>query len=45
MPVACIKEYIIVGPTKVKPRFFMSELIFRERSVEDGTWESKLQLL
>ena len=30
MPTACINAYIVVGPTKRKPRFFMSLLIATE---------------
>src|SRR5699024_12192402 len=37
MPTACMKEYIIVPPTKVKPSFFNCLLMLSLNAVEAGT--------
>ena len=37
MPIACRNEYVITGPTKLMPRFFMSLLMAIETSETVGT--------
>lgn len=37
MPTACRKEYVITGPTKAMPRFFISALILLDTSDTTGT--------